>query len=419
MKPSPKRLFPILIAGLCWGLFASAARAQEGKPLPSLAEPDWTAFSEADAEALAEQVKLLRFLGEITPEREYQDSAEKKKLRDKLVAAYRDLKDNRAATLAAVMQELPRAEEDFYSLTLARLLLRELGDDAAPYLAWTLSHLRDPNENFNLVFDVAFSLSKLNRRDCLPGLFPVLKIKNAKYRIPRYDWKISARYCLYYVFGAYGPGVCPYLVPALSDENPYVRRNAAFLLGHFTYFPAQARLKAMLEDEDVGSAGAAEALGKMLCREAAEPIAALLQSPSKHIRYWAASALYELEDKATLPALTAAEAAESDTETEDMMEMAIDAINWDRPPYWRRGRVIPRFKLKKILDEAEKNNGLEIELRDIGEIVASARPEDLPQLERIREKAISSVSVESNRKLRIWNELIRSVRLRLHRQGRI
>lgn len=144
-----------------------------------------------------------------------------------------------------------------------------------------------------------------------------------------------------------------------------------------------------------------------------------MKSYDKDIRFWAAFSLYEMKDKRAIPYLKSAKYTESDDRVRHEIEAALDHIQRDEPPPWLGGPVITKSELKKILDEAEEYNGLNLEMEDAAKIIASADIEELPQLEKIREEIMRVLSDKGNKELRLWNEILKTVKRRLHEQGQL
>lgn len=391
----------------------------QGRLLPPLKEPDWQAFSTVDCEKVSRQIKILRFLGQIYPGKEYRDENELEEAKKKVDEAYDNLDSDHNATRAAAIRELQQANDDFYIVSLIRILTNELGEDSIPYITWALTRINDQDKEFKSIFDIAFKLARTHRTEVLPGLFSILKIKNADYYLDIHSWTIPTNQCLLYTIGAFGPDICPYLIPKLSDQDLYVRRNAAFLLGYFSYYPAEPNLISLVEENDISSAGAAFALGEMKCKPAIGSIARLLESYDNDNRFWAAFSLYEMKDKAAIPYLRSAKCIESDDRVKHEIEAALQHIQSDEPLSWLNGPVITNYELYKLLDEAEENNGLDLEMEDASKIIASAGIEELPQLEKIRNEIMRVLSDKGNKELILWNEILKTIKRRLHQHGEL
>ena len=74
------------------------------------------------------------------------------------------------------------------------------------------------------------------------------------------------------MLGRYGREVIPYLYPMLKHDTRTLRRNAAIVLGYFMDKNAKPVMLEMLKANDIGSGGAAFALGQLGVPEAIMPI---------------------------------------------------------------------------------------------------------------------------------------------------
>ena len=211
------------------------------------------------------------------------------------------------------------------------------------------------------------------------------------------------------MLGRYGLEVIPFLYPMLKHDDPYVRRNAAIVLGYFMDKSAKPFMLEMLKANDVGSGGAAFALGQLGARDAVKPIAGLLKNPDARTRFWAAYALYEIGSKDALPALEAAVANEKDESARQEMTEAIKHIGAGPKPLGDGKPKLGKAELKKMLDDAENGNGLD---GDVESIAASAGPEELKQLDEIRLRSTNVPSDKGNQWFRRWTEVIKTIRRR-------
>jgi HEAT repeat protein len=225
-----------------------------------------------------------------------------------------------------------------------------------------------------------------------------------------HSWYIRTHECLFYVFGRYGRDVIPYLYPMLQHKDPYVRRNAAIVLGYFMDKAAKPALLKMLEANDVGSGGAAFALGQLGDQDVVKPIAAVLANKDARTRFWVAYALYELGSKDAVPALETAVGNEKDETTRGEMTAAIKYLKSEPKPFGSDATKLTKEELQAALAAAKKANGLQ---GDMKAIAASAGSDDLEQLEAIRLKAMDVPSDKGNRAFTGWTQVIRAVRRRV------
>ncbi len=279
-----------------------------------------------------------------------------------------------------------------------------------PFAIWAMARSTTVDSWFEESFELTKYLAARREPRLLPAVFLILRVREASLFLDLHSWYIPPNDCVFYVLGAYGRDVLPYLFPMLDHADPFVRRNAAFALAYFGDETAKARLIEMLAMDDAGSGGAAFALGEIGAVEALKPVERLLKSRDAMNRLWAAYALFEfgmLGSKEALPLLKAALERENDKNARREMEGDIEILEDGAKPTHEGVDPADKEKLKKLLDEAEESDGLRSSM-DL--IAASARPENLEQLERIRQKTMNVPSNLGHKKFRAWSYVIKTVR---------
>lgn len=391
-------------------LVVVAAAEPAVKQLPPVKEPDWTVWKVKDPEAGRRAAAAWDVLRKHRPDQEYENSEQRHKAVEKVDAAYKMLDANPNAACATGAALLRSAEDDWERIMIATTVSQLGGEKGEPFLLWTMATCKTVDEAFEPVYDIASRLAAKRRPEYLPAVFLILRVRNAHIYLRLHAWHIRTHECLFYVLGRYGREVIPYVRAMLRHEDPYVRRNAAIVLGFFMDNASRPALIEMLKANDVGSGGAAFALGELGADEAVKPIARLLQNPDARTRFWAAYALYEIGSKAALPALEKAVPLEKDDNNRREMELAIRYIRSDPKPLGAGTPKLDEARLREALEASEKAHGL---TGDIEAIAASAGSADLAQLERIRLKSMDVPSDKGNKWFQRWTLVIKTVRRRV------
>ncbi|MBI2933478.1 MAG: HEAT repeat domain-containing protein [Planctomycetes bacterium] len=325
--------------------------------------------------------------------------------------AYKKLQDTPVAACAAAVPLFRTTEDDFVRLSIVQHLEELAGEKAAaPFIVWTFSKVKDLGSHFQYVYEWTRLCALEQNPTLLPAVFAILRTHDQSIFLRAHSWHIRTHECMYYVLGGYGRGVIPYLRPMLRHEDPYVRRNAAFALGLFFDDSSEKALAKMLEAKDVGSGGAAFALGELHRTKHVRAIAQVLKSADAPTRFWAAYALYELGDKEAVPFLKAAADNEKDEDTLKEMKAAIERLSGDMKPLGSDAKKLDAANLGDLLTRIEKDNGLSTE--DAGSIAISAGKEHLNALERIRYRSTQVPSDRGNKSFHIWCNVIKEVRRR-------
>ena len=388
---------------------AFAAVDLPGKtPLP-IKEPDWTAWKEAAPEAKQRASKAWSVLLEHRPDRQYGTRAERQEAEKAVGAAYEAMDADKDAACAAGVEALRASKDDWERLMIATNISHLNGSKGEPFLLWTMATAKTVDEAFEPVFEIACSLASKRRPEYLSAVFSVLRTHEGHIYLPLHSWYIQTPDCLFYVLGRYGREVVPYLYPMLENSDPYVRRNAAIVLGYFMDGRAKPGLLRMLDANDVGSGGAAYALGQLGDLEAVPPISRLLKNPDARTRFWAAYALFEIGSKDALTPLEAAAESERDRDARQEMEVTIEHIRHAPDPVGARARTLGKEELAKAIAEAEESNGLKGEVEAIA---ATAGPEHFVQLEEIRRKTMDVPSDLGNKWFRRWTVVLKTIRRR-------
>ncbi len=390
-------------------LLALAAAEPEVKELPPVKEPDWAAWKDVDAKKKAMAAQAWATLREYRPDREYKTANERKEAERKVAAAYKVLDDNPDAACAAGAELLRASKDDWERLMIATTIGTAGRDKGEPFLVWAMARAKTVDDAFDPVFEIASRFAAKRKPEYLPALAAVLRTHDGRIFLQLHSWWIPTQDCLFYVFGRYGPDAISYLRGLLKDPDPYVRRNAAIVLGDFMDRASKPALLKMLEADDVGSGGAAFALGELGDKEAVKPVARLLKNADARTRFWAAYALYELGDKGAVPALEAAAKSEKDEDTRGEMEAALEHLRGDPKPYGATAKKLAGEELRAELEKARKSNGLE---GDAAAIAASAGRDELAMLEEIRRKTLDVLSDKGNKRFREWTLVLKTVRRR-------
>jgi hypothetical protein len=397
-------MFLVIAAAL-----ALSASELPGKALPPIKEPEWTAWKDAGEEARRRAAKAWEVLGEYHPDRQYETAARRREAEEAVDAAYKALDADKAAACAVGVELMRASQDDWERLMIATTVGQLGGEKGEPFLLWAMANAKAVDQAFEPVYEIAGSLAARHRPEYLPAVFSILRAHEGSISLRLHSWTIPTQECLFYVIARYGRDIVPYLYPMLEHPDPYVRRNAAIVLGYFLDQRAEPALMKMLAANDVGSGGAAFALGELGDREAAGPIARLLKNPDARTRFWAAYALYEIGSKDSLDELKAAADREKDQAARQEMMAAIEQSRAGRKPLPDGARKLGKEDLSKALDEADRANGL---AGDVEGIATSAGPEELERLEEIRRKAMGVPSDLGNKWFRRWTGVLKAIRRR-------
>lgn len=380
------------------------------KELPPVKEPDWNAWKDADAQSKLQAMEAWEVLRKYRSDREYATAAERREAEKKVDAAYKTLDGNPSAA-CATGTELARATKDDWERLMFATTVGQLGGEKGEgVLIWAMARSTTVDDAFEPTYEICRRLAAKRRPEDLSALFIMLRAREGNIFLPLHSWYIRTHDCLYYVFGRYGREVVPYLRPMLRHEDPYVRRNAAILLGYFMDKASKPALLEVLRANDVGSGGAAFALGELGAAEAVQPIAQLLKSPDARTRFWASYALYEIGSKDALPALEAAQKGEKDRDTLREMKAAVEHLQSDAKSFAAGARILTADQLRDALQAAQRANGLE---GDVEALAASAGRPELEQLEEIRLKTMNIPSDKGNKWFQRWTAVIKTVQRRL------
>ncbi len=386
---------------LCLLLAASAAAA-ETKPLPTLAEPNWNTWP-LPTRQIGEQVQAAwKTLREHRPEKQFATPEEGQAAAKGVEAAYQVLEQHAEAACAVGAYYLARTQDDWERLMIGGTLLSLDEQKGEAFFTWSLSKSGAVDALFPAVFHDACFVAEAQRVSDLPGLFWILKTQKGAVFLPEYNWVIPTHDCLFYVFGRFGQEAVPYLRTALRDPDPYVRRNAAVVLGYFLDQDSKPELLAMLKAGGVPALGAAFALGELGSREAIPDLLKLLAAKEPTDRLWAIYALYEIRAEETLPHLERALAAEQDARVQQELTAAIEHIKTKGAS---RIQPLTPEELQKILAEAEKSIVPDLPFDRIG---ATVTGQHLPQLIRIRRLAIDEISDEGHQEFQEWHRVLKA-----------
>ncbi len=382
----------------------------EGKPLPPVIEPDWGAWKDhGDLKIKSQVTKAWHVLRELRPDQEYRSREDLRRAEARVDESYATLDAHPQAACAVGIELLRITSDDWQRLMIASAVASLGGEKGKPFLNWAMALSKSVDETFEAMFETACRLAEKRRPEFLPAMFLMLRAREGSIFLPLHSWHIPTHDCMFYVFGRYGRDVIPYLYRMLKKDDPYLRRNAAFVLGYFMDKQSVPALLKMLDANDVGSGGAAFALGELGHVEAAPRIARLLRNRDGRTRFWGAYALYELGSEVALPELEDALKIESDKDTRMEIEMAIEHIRANDTSPNQSVRKLTKEQLQAALKEAVNTNGLE---GDVAEIAASAGLEELATLENIRLKSMKVASDRGHKRFRSWSDAIKTVRRR-------
>ena len=396
----------LLIAAL-----AFTAAELPGKPLPPVKEPDWAAWKDVGVDARQRAATAWAVLREHRPDRQYATPAQRREAEEVVDAAYKTLDDDKGAACAVGVDVMRASKDDWERLMIATTVGQLGGGKGEPFLLWAMANANQVDEAFEPTFEIAGSLAAKRRPEYLPAVFSILRAHEGRIYLPLHSWTIPTHECLFYVLGRYGREVIPYLYPMLEHPDPFVRRNAAIVLGYFGDRRAKPTLLKMLEANDLGSGGAAFVLGELGDQDAARPITRLLKNPDARTRFWAAFALFEIGSKDSLDDLEAAVGGEKDPAARQEMMAAVEQIRAGRKPLGAGTCKLSKEELGRAIEEADRANGLRGEVEGIA---SSAGPEELDRLEEIRRKAMGIPSDLGNKWFRRWTGVIKTIRRRSH-----
>ena len=390
-------------------LLVLTADAPATKELPPVREPEWDSWKNVEPEAVRRAMDAWKVLREARPDRQFKTTAERREAEKTVEEAYGELDRSPDASCATGTVILRTTADDWERLMVAATVSQLAGPKGEPFLLWAMAKSATVDEAFEPSYETACRLAARRNPDYLPAIFLLLRTRDGHIYLPLHSWYIPTQDCLYYVFGRYGREVIPYLRPMLGHRDPYVRRNAAIVLGFFMDKDATPLLLKAIEANDIGSGGAAFALGEMGVAKAAEPISRLLENPDPRTRFWAVYALYEIASKDALPALERAAKAEKDEDTRREMQAAIEHLRSDPAPFGSGARKLDAKELQDAIREARDANGLE---GDVEAIAASAGPDALESLEEIRLKTMDIPSDRGHKWFQKWTAAMKSIRRR-------
>lgn len=396
-------------------LIASLMMAADAptKPLPGVVEPDWNAWAGSKPEPgskLAGEVSWAwATLREARADRNYATPEDRSAAVERVGAAHEVIDKNPGPVCAEGAAIVRSSADDWERLMVSSTMASADPEKSAPFVSWAMARAKSVDLAFEPVYEQARALALHHDPADLPAIFAILRAHDGAIHLQLHAWFISTHDCLFYVFGRYGRDAIPYLRGMLGHEDPYVRRNAAMVLGSFFDDASKPALLKMLASDDVGSGGAAFALGEMNVAEAVEPIARLLDNPDPRTRFWAAYALFEINRKEAMPALERRLPLETDDDARGEIEAAIEHLKGAAPVLGAGGPKLNAEALRAELQAADDANGLE---GDVEAIARSATPADLETLERIRVKATNVPSDLGNRQFHAWTAVIKAVRRR-------
>lgn len=382
-------------------LLTAAVNAADMKPIPAAKEPDWATWALPTRE-IGEQVQAAwKVLRENRPENQPADPTAAKAVADRVEQAYQALETSANASCAVGAYYLQRTQDDWERLMIAGTMLSLDEAKAEPFFTWSMSKSAAVDKLFPAVFHDACFVAEAQKVEDLAGLMWVLKTHEGAVMLPEYNWVIPTHDCLFYVFGRFGTDAIPYLRTALRDQDPYVRRNAAVVLGYFLDHESKADLLALLKAGGVPALGAAFALGELGAKEALPELVKMLGAQTPNDRLWAVYALYEIKAAEAVPALEKALTVEADERVQQELKAAVEHIKTNTAAV----QPLTADELAKILGEAEKAIIPDLPFDRIG---ASVQASHLPQLIRIRRLAIDEISDEGHQEFQDWQKILKS-----------
>jgi hypothetical protein len=383
-------------------LLAATCSAAEMKPLPPVAEPDWNTWPLPTRQTGEQVQSAWKTLREHRPDKKYATDEEGKAAAAAVEQAYQFLEQNSAAACAVGAYYLARTKDDWERLMIGGTLLALDEQKGEPFFTWSLAKSGAVDALFPAVFHDACYVAEAQRPTDLAGLFWVLKTQKGAVYLPEFNWVIPTHDCLFYVFGRFGPECVPYLRTALRDNDPYVRRNAAVLLGYFLDHESKNDLLAVLKGGGTPALGAAFALGELGCKEATPELVKMLGATEPADRLWAIYALYEIRAPETVPNLEQALAAEQQEQVKQELTAAIEHIKSKGATSVEK---LSPDELQKILAEAEKTVMPNLAF---DRIAASVTKAHLPQLIKIRRLTIDEISDTGHHELIEWQKVLKT-----------
>lgn len=382
-------------------LLVAVSNAADMKPLAAIPEPDWATWALPTRE-IGEKVQAAwKVLRENRPEKQSTNPEEAKAAADRVELAYQALEEAPEASCAVGAYYLQRTQDDWERLMIAGTLLSLDEAKGEAFFVWSLSKSGAVDALFPAVFHDACYVAEAQNVGDLAGLAWVLKTQQGAVALPEYNWVIPTHDCLFYVYGRFGTEAIPYLRTSLRDQDPYVRRNAAVVLGYFLDQESKGDLLALLKAGGVPALGAAFALGEMRVKEAVPELVKMLNAQAPSDRLWAIYALYEIKALETVPAIEKALTVEADERVQQELKAAIEHIKENKTAI----QPLTPDELAKILAEAEKAIIPDL---PFDRIEASVQPANLPQLVRIRRLAIDEISDEGHQEFQDWQRILKS-----------
>jgi hypothetical protein len=383
-------------------LLAASASAAEMQPLPAVTDPDWATWT-MPTRQVGEQVQAAwRILREHRPDKQYATTEESQAAATAVEAAYQKLEENAEAACAVGAYYLARTQDDWERLMIGGTLLSLDEAKGEAFFVWSMAKSGTVDALFPAVFHDACFVAEAQKVSDLPGLFWMLKTQKGAVFLPEYNWVIPTHDCLFYVFGRFGSEAIPYLRAALRDSDPYVRRNAAVVLGYFLDQPSKADLLALLKQGGVPALGAAFALGELGAKEAMPELVKMLAATDPADRLWAIYGLYEIRMPETLPAIEAALATETDERVQQELTAAVEYI---KAIGTETTEKLKPEELTRILAESEKSVIPDL---PFDRIEATVSAQDLPQLVRIRRLSIDEITDEGHHEFMEWHRIMKS-----------
>ncbi len=405
MMTVSKLLILTVLAG-----FAGNAIGAEMKAWPAAAEPNWKTWPMPTRE-IGEKVQASwKILRENRPDRKFETPEEAQAVGEKIQANYKILEENAVAACAVGAYYLQRTQDDWERLMIAGTLYGLDEEKAKPFLIWAMANSGNVELLFPAVFQDACYIAEQQKVEDLAGLQWILKTQKGAVYLPEYDWIIPTHDCLFFVFGRFGNQCLPYLRAALRDKDPYVRRNAAVVLGYFMDGASRDDLMALLKGGGIPSLGAAFALGEMRQKDAIPYVQKLLTSGDVNYRLWATYALFEIRDPATLPILEQALSVETDEAAKMELTAAIEHIKTNE---LEGVQPLSPAELAQLLKEAEESGSLEL---PFDRIEKSVTREHLPQIVHLRRLSIDDISDAGHQELKQWHKILKTA---VHTQGTI
>lgn len=380
----------------------------DGKPLPPVTEPNWAAWNDQnDPKTKSQLLNAWQVLSEHRPDHEYATRDDERRARKKVSESYAVIDAHPKAACAVGAGLLRNSTDDWQRVMIANTISDLGGEKGKPFLLWAMATSKSVDETFEPNYETAYWLAEERNPKFLPAMFLMLRAHEGSIYLPLHSWHIPTHDCMFYVMGRYGRGVIPYLYPMLTNDDPYVRRNASFVLGYFMDKQAIPTLLKMLDDNDIGSGGAAFALGQLGYEEAAPNIARLLKNADTRTRFWGAYALYELGSTSALPELEDAMKIEKDENTRMEMNVTIEHIRAGGTPLNPNVKKLTKQEVQDTLNQIL--SGHDFESENLEGIAAAAGSDELVILEKIRLKCMKNSSDMGHKWFRKWSHVIKTV----------